>query len=276
MRFVSQVPAKPRTHKNILFSVYLYPPCRFQESQEPQPARVSFNDSFRFLRPQTMLEGKDERYFRPRRPRGYWFTPRTDGVLSPPPPLQHITRDAGEQTSAMVESLLGMLALIMVATQFVAASPALITLPNPPYLLPLNSDARSATILGVDSQLGQTTYAINQDAEEGGTREVLTATLVQGADHAMYTLSLVNGVAFGYDCVFSGGSAVCSNTDGSFVSTMALQSELVLDIPVTGSPSATGPTPSALRAEDTSSTQKTSASTLGALVGLAFGAYGLL
>ncbi|KAJ7656383.1 hypothetical protein DFH06DRAFT_1411112 [Mycena polygramma] len=180
----------------------------------------------------------------------------------------------------MVESLLGMFALIMVATQFVAASPALITLANPPFLFPLNTDARSAAILGVDAQ-GRTTYAIDEYAEGGGTREVLTATLVQGADSATFTIG--GALAIGYDCDFSGGSAVCVEVDDSFVpmtSTMALGSELVLDVPLTGSPSpspsATGPTPSAQRAEDTSSSQKASASVFGALVGSALVTYGLI
>ncbi|KAJ6477195.1 hypothetical protein C8R47DRAFT_656571 [Mycena vitilis] len=124
-------------------------------------------------------------------------------------------------------TVLGMLALAVVAPQFGAATPALVTLAHPPYFIP--PETFSANILGVDSE-GRTTYAIAEDVDLG--TGVLTATLVQGADHAMYTVS-ADTVTFGFDCALSGKNAICSGTDSSshlVTTTEVLGGSMVLNV----------------------------------------------
>ncbi|KAJ7685666.1 hypothetical protein DFH06DRAFT_1313952 [Mycena polygramma] len=175
-------------------------------------------------------------------------------------------------------TLLSMLAL---AAQFVAASPALVTLPAPPGL---GSQTLSASVVGVDSQ-GRTTYAVNEDETEGSSTVAhITATLVQGADHAMFTLSHTSAsetIIVGYDCDLKDGNAICSDVESSqpFTTTVALESDFVLDVAATAAPSSgSGAAPSGSQSGSGSSpspstkpnsSHKTSASIVSALVGLA-------
>ncbi|KAJ6502791.1 hypothetical protein C8R47DRAFT_216074 [Mycena vitilis] len=178
-----------------------------------------------------------------------------------------------------ITALLSMLAL---AGQFVAASPALVTLAAPPP--PLHGPGTlSATVVGVDSQ-GRTTYAINEDETEGSsTVALITATLVQGADHAMFTLSHASAaetIIDGYDCDLKDGNAICSDVESSqpVTATFALESDFVLDVAPTAAPlSGSGAAPSGSQSGSGSSpsakpnsSHKRSASFVGALVGLAF------
>ncbi|KAJ7656384.1 hypothetical protein DFH06DRAFT_1298246, partial [Mycena polygramma] len=133
-------------------------------------------------------------------------------------------------------TVFGMLA--MAATRFVAASPALITLGAPLRVFP-PSDTLSAKILGADAQ-NRTTYGIYEHKVMSQGTQVFAATLVQGTDHAKYTLSLGTATV-GYDCALSAGNAICSslNADSQPVtSTEGLTSGLVLNVvSVTAAPS---------------------------------------
>ncbi|KAF8205600.1 hypothetical protein K438DRAFT_2014509 [Mycena galopus ATCC 62051] len=104
------------------------------------------------------------------------------------------------------------LALASVIPQIAAIpTPALLTLPYP--LFPQSSPA-PAVIHGVDSQ-GHTTYFVadKEVGEDGGgpTSTVpFTATLVAGADSALYTFS-VDGLSLQMNCDFDfqSGNALC-------------------------------------------------------------------
>ncbi|KAJ7809212.1 hypothetical protein B0H14DRAFT_3151702 [Mycena olivaceomarginata] len=81
-----------------------------------------------------------------------------------------------------------LLSLALAFSSFTRAPvPAILTLSVPPVFNP-ESSPLPAVVLGVDSQ-GRTTYAIEQDAVDGSKTIPLTATMVQGADHAGYTFS---------------------------------------------------------------------------------------
>ncbi|KAJ6531155.1 hypothetical protein B0H19DRAFT_1273371 [Mycena capillaripes] len=188
----------------------------------------------------------------------------------------------------MVGTALGMLALAVGAVQFVAASPALTTLPAPFSLL----GAVSAEVLGVDSQ-GRTTYALNMDETEGSsTIEFITGTLVQGSDDAFFTLShtsVSETIELDYNCAFNAGNAICSGLDSGLPVTTTIPADaIVLDVAATPAPSGstpsasgTGPTPSPQPSSQPipqpsnkpGSSQKTSASILGAFVGVALAMY---
>ncbi|KAJ6490718.1 hypothetical protein C8R47DRAFT_1214996 [Mycena vitilis] len=171
-----------------------------------------------------------------------------------------------------------LLSMLSLAAQFVAASPALVTLAAPPGL---GSQTLSASVVGVDSQ-GRTTYAVNEDETEGSSTVAhITATLVQGADHAMFTLSHTSAsetIIVGYDCDLKDGNAICSDVESSqpFTTTVALESDFVLDVAATAAPSSGAPSGSQSGSGSSpspstkpNSSHKTSASFVGALAGLA-------
>ncbi|KAJ7811604.1 hypothetical protein B0H14DRAFT_3479594 [Mycena olivaceomarginata] len=174
----------------------------------------------------------------------------------------------------MVGTVLRILALTVGATRFVAASPALVTLAAP---FPA-STAFSTDIVGVDSQ-GRTTYVVHE-----GNTEVVTATLVQGSDHAFFTLSHINAadtLITGYDCALNGGNAICSDVDpvsSKPITTTVFAVSIILDVAATtAAPSGTGGSSSSAPqpSEKPGSAQKTSASIFGVAVGLALLAYHL-
>ncbi|KAJ6464637.1 hypothetical protein C8R47DRAFT_1237440 [Mycena vitilis] len=132
--------------------------------------------------------------------------------------------------SAMVGTT-GFCTLALLATQFVAASPALITLDAPLNVFPPSETLLSAKILGVDTQ-NKTTYGIYENELTRQGEQVFPATLVQGADHAKYTLALGPDTV-GYDCALKAGNAICSSLDAEsqpITSTEALTSGLVLNV----------------------------------------------
>ncbi|KAJ6531566.1 hypothetical protein DFH09DRAFT_1182792 [Mycena vulgaris] len=175
----------------------------------------------------------------------------------------------------MVSATFQLLALAALATQLATAAPApaLVTV-----LVPLGDETTpmTAAVLGVDSQ-GRTTYAI-QDNEMQGTSILAsaTATLVEASDYMSYTYSLDGpgiNIVLGADCTLNGRTGVCTGLDESSHAATATISSLaawVLDVPPTGSPG--GPP---LPTGKSNSSQRTSASIFGALVGLAV-AYQLL
>jgi hypothetical protein len=159
----------------------------------------------------------------------------------------------------------------------------------------------SAQILGVDAQ-GRTTYAVYEDEIDGSsTAAVITGkvghnldrilnvaeqwrvgTLVEGSDHAFFTMSHTSAsetLILGFDCALSGGNAICSDVDSNsqpVTTTLAVQS-IVLDVAETTAPpstaASTGTTTAPGPTNKPSSAQKTSVSIFGVVVGLALAAH---
>ncbi|KAF7337899.1 hypothetical protein MVEN_02013000 [Mycena venus] len=96
---------------------------------------------------------------------------------------------------------------------------------------------------------GRTTYAVEQDAEAGGSTRTLTATLVEGTDYVFYTLSHTassESIIVGFDCGLKNGKAICSGTNANAqpqTATVPSLGTLVLDVVSTAAPS--GPTSAA-------------------------------
>ncbi|KAK7039686.1 hypothetical protein R3P38DRAFT_2376391, partial [Favolaschia claudopus] len=123
-----------------------------------------------------------------------------------------------------------------------APEPAVTTLAVPPFF---NDDLTSplpAVVLGVDSE-GHTTYAIEQDLIESGVSATkttpFTATLVEGASYASYTLSISAAglrLDLGFDCTLDSAKneAVCQDFDQesskSVTATIPSLTGLVLDV----------------------------------------------
>ncbi|KAJ6531158.1 hypothetical protein B0H19DRAFT_1082122 [Mycena capillaripes] len=162
------------------------------------------------------------------------------------------------------------LALAAVCTQEAYALPAVVTLSVPPFFNPVSSPL-PAVVLGVDSQ-GRTTYAVEQDQVEGTSTTPLTATLVEGADHASYTFSFTTAhetILAGFDCDLKNGNAICSDVDSASqleTATISTLAPFVIDVVSTAAPSATSKPNSSLRL---------SASVSGALMGFVLAACGL-
>ncbi|KAJ7164064.1 hypothetical protein C8R46DRAFT_1351949 [Mycena filopes] len=141
---------------------------------------------------------------------------------------------------------------------YVEASPALITV-----TAPLAQTASDVIVGGVDS-LGRTTYLIPEDETQGkSTIQLLTATLVAGADHAFYTIAASSAgldLIVGFDCGISGGNAICSDVDKNSkpVTTTLSGEAFVLDIattaPVGGSGSGSGAAPTKTKSGSDSGT----------------------
>ncbi|KAJ7824694.1 hypothetical protein B0H13DRAFT_1919017 [Mycena leptocephala] len=124
----------------------------------------------------------------------------------------------------------------------------------------------------VDAQ-GRTTYAVYEDEIDGSsTAAVITGTLVEGSDHAFFTMSHTSAsetLILGFDCALSGGNAICSDADSNsqpVTTTLAVQS-IVLDVAETTAPpsttASTGTTTAPGPTNKPSSAQKTSVSIFG-------------
>ncbi|KAJ7461621.1 hypothetical protein FB451DRAFT_1181342 [Mycena latifolia] len=185
----------------------------------------------------------------------------------------------------MVKSLVQILALAVVTTQFAAASPApaLVTVAVP---FDADRDPISGTIAGIDS-LGRTTYILPITTVESNTPFDATVTLVEGSDYLSLTVDVAAQsltAPFGAACGLKDGAAVCTEVFAGALTTtetISAPSSLVIDVaqtaapassmpsagssPPTGSGSSSAPVPS----QTTNSSQKTAHSILGALVGLA-------
>ncbi|KAJ7111789.1 hypothetical protein C8R44DRAFT_985279 [Mycena epipterygia] len=188
----------------------------------------------------------------------------------------------------MFTTVLQLLALTAVAPQFVAASPALLTV-----VAPFGGDdptTLTAAVLGVDS-LGRTTYALAQNEMQGdSTLADITATLVEGSDYLSYAFSHTSAgetIVIGpVDCALTAGNAVCSDLDDSGkpeTATIPLPSmgSWVIDVvstagatptasPSKSTPSAapSGSAPTSSPTSKPNSAHKVSVSLFGALMGV--------
>ncbi|KAJ7468040.1 hypothetical protein FB451DRAFT_1560559 [Mycena latifolia] len=181
----------------------------------------------------------------------------------------------------MVGTVVQILALGVFAMQFATASPApaLVTVVAPP-IAEGNDTPYPGSIAGVDS-LGRTTYVLSDSMMGSDTLVVVTATLVEGSDYMSYTVSLPEdlvpeSVPLGAECGLGGGTGVC--TGASATITMSALGSWIIDVPQTVAPGSSAPTvpptgsgtssaPAPTQTQNSS--QKTSKSIFGALVGLA-------
>ncbi|KAJ6531579.1 hypothetical protein DFH09DRAFT_1182829 [Mycena vulgaris] len=172
----------------------------------------------------------------------------------------------------MIATFVQILTLAAFATQFAAASPALVTVP-----IPLEDVAVTAQILGVDSQ-GRTTYVLQEPSTP-----LETATIVAASDYVSFTVSYQDATTTdigGLECKLVAGNYVCVGAGGSAAATATIppqaMASLVLDV-VSSLPPASSATPSASVSAPSSipsggASPKTSASIFGALMGLLLGA----
>ncbi|KAJ6616335.1 hypothetical protein B0H10DRAFT_2037579 [Mycena sp. CBHHK59/15] len=144
----------------------------------------------------------------------------------------------------------------------VAAEPALITV-----VAPFGSDPTplTAEVLGVDSQ-GRTTYALQQNEMQGdSTLALITGTLVEGSDYISYTFSHTSAsemIVVGVNCALSGRNGLGFQLAGGHGDGVVGPRRRV-DAAPSGSAPTSQPT-----TKPKNSSQRTSASIFGTLIGL--------
>jgi len=169
------------------------------------------------------------------------------------------------------------LALAIAHPRYVTALPGLVTVPALGDAS--HTDALTAVQLGVDSQLGYTTYgvevAVVQEGPSGNVTVPFTATVVVGSDYAAITDSFADTkdhvtVMQGEACDLTSQSAICKEPlfDTTITAPLSSLFPWFIDVVSTGVPSPTSTT--------SNSALRPAASIYGVLAGIVFIASGLL
>ncbi|KAJ7121483.1 hypothetical protein C8R44DRAFT_853086 [Mycena epipterygia] len=169
----------------------------------------------------------------------------------------------------MAGSIFQILALVAFATRFAVAAPApapvLVTILDP-IASGAQTESLTATIEGVDSQ-GRTTYAFGKGPD--------VATFVEGSDYFSFVVAdAIETAIVGGECELQGSNAVCTVVEGdSPIATTTLQAfPFVFDIAATAAPGG-GTAPASAPTNKPNSSQRTSTSVFGALVGVSLAYY---